>query len=406
VKQAQFPRGRAAVRPAVGGFVLETVAISITDSCNLSCSHCGDYKTRSEGGHGSAGRQMGRRELSRLFSDIAKRGVGMITLSGGEPLLRPDLLSIIDDLGDAGLRCALLTNGTLLTRKFLERLKAGGIVDHLRFSVEYPERVLRAAGSCHDAGAVFAAVRLTTGCGMKAGVNMTLLPDNMQYALELARASADSGAEFFRAVPLLPSGRAANSRLPASFFAECTAVALSLRAAFGTHPFSKGRGARGDGKPLSLSEAARFACSCAGGSRTLSISADGRAHICAMIGLGGKEIYVTDRPLDECLETLRRRRNRLQRMMFTRKQSICTQCVFATQCRGGCIAEWTAASRTAERPWCMVKCLAEAVKMHSRETPLMASAARELLDEYETSLLFNGPSPCVRALPLWTIRLD
>lgn len=348
---------------------------------------------------------MSRRELSRLFADLAKRGVGMVILSGGEPLLRDDLLSIIDDLGDAGLRCALFTNGTLLARDFLERLRTGGVVDHLRFSVEYPERVSRAVGSCHDAGSVFAAVRLTTGCGMKAGVNMTLLPDNMQYALELAWASADAGAEFFRAVPLLSSGRAANSCLSPSFFAECTAVALSLHAAFGSEPFSEARGHRGSAN-ISSREAARLACACAGGSRTLSISADGSAHICAMIETGGKGVCVTDRPLDECLETLRRRRNRLQRIMFTQAQSICRQCVFATQCRGGCIAEWAATSRTSRRPWCMVKCLTDAVKTLSLENPCMASVARKLLDGYETSLIFNGPSPCVRALPIWTVQLD
>jgi MoaA/NifB/PqqE/SkfB family radical SAM enzyme len=95
--------------------------------CNLSCSYCNEYDDHS--------RPVPTDDIRRRIDQLAALGTGVITISGGEPLLHPDLDAIIGHIRRRGAIATLITNGYLLTRDRIRRLNHAGL-DHLQISVD------------------------------------------------------------------------------------------------------------------------------------------------------------------------------------------------------------------------------------------------------------------------------
>ncbi len=90
--------------------------------CNLRCMHCYSGSDNQRGSN-----ELNRAEGLALIDDLAGYGVPVILFSGGEPLLRPDLLELITHARRRGIRAVLSTNGTLITRDMAARLQDAGV---------------------------------------------------------------------------------------------------------------------------------------------------------------------------------------------------------------------------------------------------------------------------------------
>ncbi len=97
----------------------------VTRRCNLRCIHC---LNRS----GSVTEELSTEQARHLVREIAEAKVPFIFWSGGEPLLRPDLLSLAAYAKSLNVADVLLTNGTLLTRDVARRAKEAGGLPSLR----------------------------------------------------------------------------------------------------------------------------------------------------------------------------------------------------------------------------------------------------------------------------------
>ncbi|MGH7563805.1 MAG: radical SAM protein [Gemmatimonadota bacterium] len=95
--------------------------------CNLSCAYCNEYDKHSA--------PVALDEMLRRIDRLAELGTTAVHLSGGEPLLHPDLDEIVRRIRDRGMLAGLLTNGYLLTRERIERLNDAGL-DQLQISVD------------------------------------------------------------------------------------------------------------------------------------------------------------------------------------------------------------------------------------------------------------------------------
>jgi MoaA/NifB/PqqE/SkfB family radical SAM enzyme len=95
--------------------------------CNLSCAYCNEYDDYSK--------PVPTPELMSHVDLLASLGTGMVTFSGGEPLLHPDLDAIIRQIRGHGMLATLITNGYLLTRERIRRLNRAGL-DHLQISID------------------------------------------------------------------------------------------------------------------------------------------------------------------------------------------------------------------------------------------------------------------------------
>lgn len=99
------------------------ISWNITKQCNLKCSHCYiDANSRSDNAEASA------EEALRFTDEIAALAPGaMLILTGGEPLLRPDVFDIASYAGSKGLTVVLGSNGTLMDELAVAWLLSSGV---------------------------------------------------------------------------------------------------------------------------------------------------------------------------------------------------------------------------------------------------------------------------------------
>jgi MoaA/NifB/PqqE/SkfB family radical SAM enzyme len=95
--------------------------------CNLACTYCNEFDDFSK--------PVAIEELKRRVDHLARLGTSFIVISGGEPLLHPDLDDLIRHIREKCLIAALITNGYLLTKERIEKLNAAGL-DHLQISID------------------------------------------------------------------------------------------------------------------------------------------------------------------------------------------------------------------------------------------------------------------------------
>jgi len=90
--------------------------------CNLRCAHC--YSASSDVAYSG---EMSTDEGKALIDDLAQFGAPVILFSGGEPLMRPDLLELAHYAVRKKIRAVISTNGTLITRDLALRLRDVGL---------------------------------------------------------------------------------------------------------------------------------------------------------------------------------------------------------------------------------------------------------------------------------------
>jgi MoaA/NifB/PqqE/SkfB family radical SAM enzyme len=95
--------------------------------CNLSCAYCNEYDNFSK--------PVPTTEMLHRIDLLAGLGTTAVTLSGGEPLLHPELDQIIGRIRSLGMLAELITNGYLLTPERITRLNRAGL-DHLQISID------------------------------------------------------------------------------------------------------------------------------------------------------------------------------------------------------------------------------------------------------------------------------
>ncbi len=95
--------------------------------CNLDCTYCNEFDDVST--------PVPLDEMKKRLDILAGMGTSIITISGGEPLLHPDLDEIVRHIRKHGIIAGLITNGFFLNKERIERLNAAGL-EHLQISID------------------------------------------------------------------------------------------------------------------------------------------------------------------------------------------------------------------------------------------------------------------------------
>lgn len=141
--------------------------------CNLTCKHC--YATSADSPFRD---ELDTNEALRVIDDLHAAGVRVLILSGGEPLLRPDLFQLANHARQLGFFVALSTNGTLIDKHNIGRIAAAQF-DYLGISIDGLQDV-------HDAwrqmpGSYACAMQAIALCrqhGIRVGLRTTLTQQN------------------------------------------------------------------------------------------------------------------------------------------------------------------------------------------------------------------------------------
>ncbi|WP_131160657.1 radical SAM/SPASM domain-containing protein [Aeropyrum pernix] len=181
-------RGR---RPSSFADILRPVVFwNITRACNLKCIHC----YISAGPHPLPG-ELSTEEALEVARQLVEHGVPLVTLSGGEPLVRRDFWAIAEALsGHDTPKLALSSNGTLITRETAARLRRLGF-SYVGISLDSVDP------GVHDKfrgapGAFKAAIRGARNAleeGLDVGFRLTITKYNLDDAPRIIRLASDMG---------------------------------------------------------------------------------------------------------------------------------------------------------------------------------------------------------------------
>lgn len=188
--------------------ILRVLAWETTRACPLACPHCRaaavDYRDPDE---------LSTEEAYKMFASAAEMGPALIILSGGEPLLRPDLEQLAAKAIQLGHRPVVSCNdGRLLTDERLTSLSAAGI-RHFSFSMHSSaetdhDAFVRVPGAYKNALQAFLRIKAH---GMSFQINTTVLPGNSARLEELKDWVAGLGASAWHLFFIVPTGRAAEN---------------------------------------------------------------------------------------------------------------------------------------------------------------------------------------------------
>jgi len=95
--------------------------------CNLACTYCNEFDDFSK--------PVPLEEMKKRLDILAGMGTSIITISGGEPLMHPELDEVIRHIRRRGMIAGLITNGFYLNKERIERLNEAGL-EHLQISID------------------------------------------------------------------------------------------------------------------------------------------------------------------------------------------------------------------------------------------------------------------------------
>ena len=174
----------------------------VTKGCNLRCIHCRATATEL-----SSPTDLPTKKALDIIDQIAAVSNPILVLSGGEPLYRSDIFQIARYARDRGLRVALATNGTLVTREIARMISDSG-VKRVSISLDGADAVT------HDSfrgipGAFEAALygfRNLKEVGMSVQINMTIARHNAQQLPQVLELAKSVGADALHTFLLVPVG--------------------------------------------------------------------------------------------------------------------------------------------------------------------------------------------------------
>ncbi|MCU7877899.1 MAG: heme d1 biosynthesis radical SAM protein NirJ [Candidatus Thiodiazotropha sp. (ex Lucinoma borealis)] len=175
--------------------------------CNLTCRHC--YATSADKDFPG---ELDTPQVYTVMDDLKAYGVPVLILSGGEPLMRPDIFEISRRAKAEGFYVGLSSNGTLITEETIGDIAEVGY-DYVGISIdgmrETHDRFRRKQGAFDES---LHGIRLCREAGLKVGLRFTLTQENAAELPDLLQLMDAEGVEKFYLSHLNYAGRGYKNR--------------------------------------------------------------------------------------------------------------------------------------------------------------------------------------------------
>lgn len=176
------------------------VTWDLTSRCNLCCRHCYNASSsQTQGPSPSA--------LRTIAEKLSRTGIFFVSLSGGEPLMEPEIWNIIQEFKSRGKSIQLISNGTLITENVAQKIKDAKVdtvqisLDGLRETHEYQ----RGVKTCFEKSVE--AITYLREKGVRVMVNTIVSQRNIGEIPELLAMVAQLGVNEFRVSRMILMGR-------------------------------------------------------------------------------------------------------------------------------------------------------------------------------------------------------
>jgi AdoMet-dependent heme synthase len=334
--------GCAEARRHAPGETVRIIAWEVTRSCNLACIHC-----RAAAQDRPYANELSSAECFQFLDSVAGFAQPIIILTGGEPLLRPDIFDIAAYGTEKGFRMTMAVNGTLMTPETVKRMQQAGIQ---RISVSLDG----ASAATHDAfrqvaGAFEQALRgigYAREGGLDFQINTTITRQNLEELAAIQQLAVDLGAVAHHIFLLVPTGRGqdiARQAIDARqyeqtlhwFYEQKERVELHLKATCAPHYYrilrqrAKAEGKKVDMQTFGLDAVTR---GCLGGIGFCFVSHVGQVQPCGYLELDCGNIRAQSfREIWETSTIFKDLRD------YSKYQGKCGECEYLRVC-GGCRA--------------------------------------------------------------------
>lgn len=183
------------------------ISWNLTSRCNLLCPHCYmDAGRKSE-------HELSTEEIKKGMDEIAGLNTRlMMVLTGGEPLLRPDIFDIVEYASEKGFITVMGSNGTLMTAKILHNLKERGLTG-IGVSLDSINAANHDAFRCYYGswGLAVNALKMANDIGLKTQMDVTLTDVNSTEVDALIELGVELSVQAVNFFFLVCTGRARRS---------------------------------------------------------------------------------------------------------------------------------------------------------------------------------------------------
>ena len=325
---------------------MNIVSWNVTNACNMYCAHCyRDAGCKAED-------ELSTEQAKKLLTEIKKAGFQIMIFSGGEPLMRPDILELVRFADSLGLFPVFGTNGTLITPEMARDLKAAG-ARAMGISLDSLDPAKHDKFRSFPGGwqGAVDGMKNCRAAGLPFQIHTTVMDWNAPELEDMIDFAVEIGARAHHFFFLVPTGRAATIE-EESLRAEQYEDVL-------TRIMKKQQEVKIELKPTcapqflriaaELGQKSRFHRGCLAGLSYCIISPKGKVQPCAYL----KEYLgdVRDTPFDEIWKN-----NEVLKKLRTLEYSGgCGTCKYNHLC-GGCRARaaiYHDGDYMAEEPWCL-----------------------------------------------------
>ena len=313
-------------------------AWEVTAACNLRCIHCHVASSK------PAKDELTTDEAKRFIDDLAGlEEFRMLVYTGGEPLMRPDLLELLCHSRKAGLTNVIATNGTLITEEVAFKLRDAGVVG-AAVSLDSSQRAIHNYIRTNDNAFELAmrGIQAVKKAGILLQINVTAMGYNFSGLDELIDLADGEGSGIMLMYQLVPVGRGSaieeaaldvneNERLLKSLARKQKNVSTIIEPVAGPQYWPYLMEQRGKSNGIWLKLARQVFHGCTAGRGFVYIKANGDIWPCPFVAINAGNVRETSFQKiwreSEVFANLRNREDTLK--------GNCGECKYRTIC-GGC----------------------------------------------------------------------
>ncbi|MBL4700600.1 MAG: radical SAM protein, partial [Phycisphaeraceae bacterium] len=174
-----------------------------TAACNLACVHCRRLDVSCK----LSKDDLNTEQALRMIRSLPQTGRPILVFSGGEPLMRPDLLELAAEATQVGLPIALATNGTIMNENLAKDIVDVGF-QRVSMSLDGPSPathdVFRGIDGAFDS--TIRGFKMLRKAGMSMQINTTVTQRNVAHLDEMYQLALDLGADALHMFMLVPVG--------------------------------------------------------------------------------------------------------------------------------------------------------------------------------------------------------
>ena len=182
---------------------LESLIWIITGKCNLRCPYC--YASRY-----TVEKELSVREARVIAREAGELGVEYLNITGGEPLLRRDLVEIVKLFVEHDVETSIFSNLTLASEDVISRLSR--YIDFFLTSIDGPPEVYERVKGRGMWRRFLNGLELLRRYGISVHVNIPISKLNYKYVGEAVRQAVELGVESLSVIPAMPTGRALETK--------------------------------------------------------------------------------------------------------------------------------------------------------------------------------------------------